>query len=88
MLTRRLFTALLLAAPIVLRAETEDVAVVIAAPRGSGLDRPANIKSCSKSLVTLLLGFAIAWGEIPSVDATLAEVAQGILPERATPGLA
>lgn len=57
-----------------------------AAPRGPGLDRPANIKSVSKSIVALLLGAAIDRGEIPAVTATLAEVAPGILPRGATPG--
>lgn len=57
-----------------------------AAPRGPGLDRPANIKSCSKSIVALLLGAAIDRGEIPAVTATLAQVAPGILPRGATPG--
>ncbi|WP_375258183.1 serine hydrolase domain-containing protein [Citreimonas sp.] len=56
------------------------------APRGPGLDRLANIKSCSKSLVALLLGTAIERGEIASVDATLAEVAPSVLPADATDG--
>lgn len=56
------------------------------APRGPGLDRPANIKSCSKSIVALLLGAAIDRGEIAAVSATLAEVAPGLLPPDATPG--
>ena len=37
------------------------------APRGPGLNRPANIKSCSKSIVALLLGASIDRGEIASV---------------------
>ncbi|WP_149778427.1 serine hydrolase domain-containing protein [Roseovarius litoreus] len=56
------------------------------APRGPGLDRLANIKSCSKSLVALLLGTALDRGEIAGVSATLAEVAPGLLPRDATPG--
>ncbi len=56
------------------------------AQQGEGLDRPANIKSCSKSIVALLLGTAIARQEIPSVDATLQEVAPQLLPANATPG--
>lgn len=56
--------------------------------RGPGLDRLANIKSCSKSIVALLLGAAIDRGEIPSVAATLGEVAPGILPADATAGAA
>ncbi len=33
-----------------------DEVIVAEAPRGPGLDRAANIKSCSKSIVALLLG--------------------------------
>ena len=58
------------------------------APRGPGLDRLANIKSCSKSIVALLLGAAIAQGDVPAVTATLAETAPNILPVNATPGAA
>ncbi|SDW17300.1 serine hydrolase domain-containing protein [Roseicitreum antarcticum] len=65
-----------------------DEVVFAAAPRGRGLDRPANIKSCSKSIVALLLGAAIDSGDVPSVTATLGEVAPGILPTDATPGAA
>ena len=60
--------------------------IFAAAPRGPGLERPANIKSVSKSIVALLLGAAIDRGEIPAVTATLAQVAPGILPQGATPG--
>ncbi len=62
--------------------------VFAAAPRGPGLDRPANIKSVSKSLVALLLGAALDRGEIPSVTATIGEIAPRILPGTATPGAA
>ncbi|MFX0546697.1 serine hydrolase domain-containing protein [Roseovarius sp. S1116L3] len=58
------------------------------APRGSGLDSLANIKSCSKSIVALLLGAAIARGDVPGVEATLGNLAPGILPHGATPGAA
>lgn len=58
------------------------------APRGPGLDRLANIKSCSKSIVALLLGSVIDRGEISSVTATLGQIAPGILPGNATPGAA
>lgn len=57
------------------------------APRGPGLDRLANIKSCSKSIVALLLGAAIDRGEIASVRAALGEVAPAIVPQNATPGV-
>ncbi len=62
--------------------------VFAAEPRGPGLTRLANIKSCSKSIVALLLGVAISRGEVPSVTATLGEVAPGILPTNATPNAA
>ncbi len=65
-----------------------DDVIFAEAPRGSGLDRPANIKSCSKSIVALLLGAAIDRGEVASVTATLGEVAPRILPANATPGAA
>lgn len=57
------------------------------APRGPGLDGLANIKSCSKSVVALLLGCAIDRGEIASVDATLGVVAPDIVPEGAASGV-
>lgn len=56
--------------------------------RGPGLDGLANIKSCSKSLVALMLGAAIDAGEVPGVDATLAQVAPRLLPANATEGAA
>ena len=58
------------------------------APRGPGLDRLANIKSCSKSIVALLLGAALDRGEVTSVRAALGQVAPGILPRNATQGVA
>ncbi|MFA8386544.1 MAG: serine hydrolase domain-containing protein [Pelagibaca sp.] len=63
-----------------------DDLVLAEAPRGPGLDGLANIKSCSKSLVALLLGAAIDRGEVSSVQASLSEVAPGILPSNATQG--
>jgi CubicO group peptidase (beta-lactamase class C family) len=65
-----------------------DEIVFAAAPRGPGLNRLANIKSCSKSIVALLLGAAIDRGELGSVTARLGDVAPGILPRDATPGAA
>ena len=64
-----------------------DEVIVAEAPRGRGLDRVANIKSCSKSIVGLLTGSAIANGAIPSVDATIGEVAPSLIPSDATPGV-
>lgn len=57
------------------------------APRGAGLDGLANIKSCSKSIVALLLGTCLAREEISSVAARLGEVAPSIVPADATEGV-
>jgi CubicO group peptidase (beta-lactamase class C family) len=65
-----------------------DEVIVAEAPRGGGLDRAANIKSCSKSIVALLLGTAIAGGEIKRVQDTLRTVAPRLIPANATPGVA
>lgn len=59
--------------------------VVARAFRGPGLDAPANIKSVSKSIVALLLGSAIDRQVIPSVDATLGDVAPQLIPDGADP---
>lgn len=55
--------------------------------RGPGLDRPANVKSCSKSLLSLLVGSAIARGEIAGPDQRLADLAPDLIPANATPGV-
>lgn len=65
-----------------------DDLVFAAAPRGPGLDALANIKSCSKSIVALLLGTVIDHGVIASVDVTLGEAVPGILANGATEGAA
>lgn len=62
--------------------------VVADAPRGPGLNRPAPIKSVSKSLVALCLGAAIDRGEIAGTDATLGAVAPGLVPSGADPRVA
>jgi CubicO group peptidase (beta-lactamase class C family) len=62
--------------------------IVSEAPRGPGLERAANIKSCSKSIVALLLGTAIARGEIKRVIDPLSTVAPKLIPAKATPGVA
>lgn len=54
--------------------------VLAEAVRGAGLDELANVKSVSKSLVALLLGAAIDRGVVPSVAATLGEVAPQLIP--------
>ena len=65
-----------------------DALVFGEALRGPGLDRTANIKSCSKSIVALLLGIAIDRGEIPGVDARLAQVAPALMPTDPQDGVA
>ncbi len=62
--------------------------VLAMAPRGAGLDRAANLKSCSKSVVALLLGAAMARGEIKNVTARLGDIAPRLIPPNATPGVA
>ncbi len=69
-----------------LQIQRGDDVIFAQAQQGASLNRPANIKSCSKSIVALLLGTAIDRQEIPSVDATLREVAPRLLPANATPG--
>jgi CubicO group peptidase (beta-lactamase class C family) len=59
--------------------------VLAEAFRGPGLDRPAQIKSVSKTIVAALTGAALDRGEIPSLDATLAEVAPRLIPRGADP---
>jgi len=71
-----------------LQVSRGDDVVFTAAPRGPGLNRLANIKSCSKSVVALLLGTAVDSGEIASVNATLAEVAPALLPRGVEDGVA
>lgn len=68
--------------------QRNDDLLLAEAARGRGLDRAANIKSCSKSLLALLLGTAIARGEIPSLDARLGDVAPSLIPSDATEGVA
>jgi len=58
------------------------------AVRGPALDRPVNVKSVSKTLVAALLGAAIDRGEVPGVGATLGDVAPGLIPPGADPGVA
>ncbi len=53
--------------------------------RGTSLDRPANVKSVSKTIVATLLGIAIDKGVVPSVTARLADVAPRLLPRDADP---
>lgn len=55
--------------------------------RGPGPQRAANVKSVSKSIVALLLGIAIGRGDVAGVGARLIDVAPGIVPPDATPGV-
>lgn len=64
-----------------------DDLLVATAPRGRGLSQPANIKSCSKSILALLLGTAIARGEVSGLSARLGEIAPDLIPANATEGV-
>ena len=59
-----------------------DELVLARAARGAALERLANLKSCSKSIVALLLGTAIDRGEISGVEAELSQVAPKLIPPR------
>ncbi|PJF09420.1 serine hydrolase [Pseudorhodobacter sp. MZDSW-24AT] len=65
-----------------------DEVVLAEAPRGRGLAAAANIKSCSKSLLALILGSAIARAEIAGLTARLGDVAPQLIPADATEGVA
>ena len=71
-----------------LQIQRGDDVILAEAPRGAGLDRAANIKSCSKSIVALLLGTALARGEIKRAGAPLSEVASRLIPAKPTQGVA
>ena len=53
---------------------------------GDGLDRSANIKSVSKTVMSLLIGLAIERELIDSVDQPLANILGERFPDSATPG--
>ena len=53
--------------------------------RGPGLSRAVPIKSVSKTIVAALTGAALDRGELPSVDATLGEIAPSLIPASADP---
>jgi len=71
-----------------LQVQQGDRVLIAEAPRGGGLDRAANIKSCAKSVVALLLGRAVADGVIDGVGARLGDVAPALIPAGATEGVA
>jgi len=56
--------------------------------RGPTVDKAVPIKSVSKTLVAALAGAAIDNGEIPSVKATLGDVAPKLIPAKADPDAA
>ena len=62
--------------------------VLAEAFRGPGLNRSANIKSVSKTIVATLTGIAIDRGDLPSITATLGEAAAGLIPAAADPRVA
>ena len=68
-----------------LQVRRGDEVVFAQAYRGPGLDRLANIKSCSKSIVTLLLGLAMERGDVSGLDATLGDTAPDLIPQGADP---
>jgi CubicO group peptidase (beta-lactamase class C family) len=70
-----------------IQVQRGDIVVFAQAPRGRGLDGLANIKSCAKSIVALLLGQAIAQGKIDGVSARLGDVAPVLIPSEATEGV-
>jgi CubicO group peptidase (beta-lactamase class C family) len=71
-----------------LQVQRGNTVIFAQAPRGRGLDGQANIKSCAKSIVGLLLGQAIAQGRIDGVGAKLADIAPALIPFGATEGVA
>jgi CubicO group peptidase (beta-lactamase class C family) len=56
--------------------------------RGPAVDRAVNVKSVSKTIVAALTGIAIDRGELPGTEATLGEVAPGLIPRDADPRVA
>ena len=62
--------------------------LVTESPRGPGPDRLANVKSVSKTLVATLAGIAIDRQDLPGTEATIGEVAPGLIPPGADPQVA
>lgn len=56
--------------------------------RGPSLSRAVPIKSVSKSIVAALTGAALDRGEIATLDATLGDIAPGLIPARVDPRVA
>ncbi|MEX0915311.1 MAG: serine hydrolase, partial [Wenzhouxiangellaceae bacterium] len=57
-------------------------------PRGPGPSAPANLKSLSKTVLSVLVGIAIDKGVIESADQPLVELLDGRVPDDATQGVA
>ncbi|MDU7522966.1 MAG: serine hydrolase [Roseomonas mucosa] len=53
--------------------------------RGPGPDRPVNVKSVSKSVLSLLVGAALARGVLRGLDQPVAPVLGGLVPAEADP---
>jgi CubicO group peptidase (beta-lactamase class C family) len=70
---------------LVARAGEERVGEVF---RGPGLDRPVNVKSVSKSVMSALAGAAIERGILNGVDQRIAPVLDGLVPAEADPRVA
>ncbi len=68
--------------------QRDDDMLLSEAPRGRGLDHPANIKSCSKSVLALLLGTTITRGEVSGLSARIRDIAPDLIPADATEGVA
>ena len=56
--------------------------------RGPAVSTPVNVKSVSKTLVAALTGAALDRGDLPGLDATLGQVAPGLIPATADPRVA
>jgi CubicO group peptidase (beta-lactamase class C family) len=67
---------------LVARGGTEQVGQVF---RGPGLDRPVNVKSVSKSVMSALAGAAIAHGVLEGVDQRVAPLLGDLVPADADP---
>lgn len=61
------------------------VSVLSEAFRGPRINSPAPIKSVSKTIVAALTGAALDRGEIPSMQATIAQLSPGLIPPDASP---
>ncbi|MGY6411886.1 MAG: serine hydrolase domain-containing protein [Alkalilacustris sp.] len=64
-----------------------DERLLAEALRGPGLDRAANVKSVSKSVLSLLLGLAVARGAVSGPQARLGDVAPQLIPAGAMQGV-